>query len=122
MRILVADDEQLTRQLTAALLKVAAGADVTEASNGDEAMDKIQAEKFDLLLLDWNMPGKTGLEIVRSLQNNQSPPPVVMVTSNSERNMVMEALESGVADYVIKPFQPDYLLSKVAKYAPTQRN
>lgn len=120
MKILVADDEQLTRQLTAALLKLSIKADVSEAENGDVADQLIQSNEFDLLLLDWNMPGKSGLDITRSLKAKQSQVPVIMVSSNAQREMVLEALQAGVADYVIKPFQPEYLLAKVSKFIPAQ--
>lgn len=118
MRILIAEDDQLTRRLMAALLRKVAEADTTEADNGDEALVAIAEDAYDLLMIDWNMPGTPGIDIVRSLRRTNPDLPIVMVSSVAQRERVLEAMQAGVSDYIVKPFEPDYLLGKVEKYRP----
>jgi len=116
VQILIAEDDPLTRRLIAALLKRAGGHDLAEAQDGDEALTLLGQTAFDLLLLDWDMPGKPGIEIVKQLRGSGSRIPIVMVTAASQREKVLEALDAGVSDYVIKPFEPSYLLGKVERF------
>ena len=118
MRILVAEDDQLTRRLVAALLRKVANATVTEADNGDEAFAALAEDAYDLLMIDWDMPGTPGIDIVRSLRQSKPQLPVIMVSAVAQRDRVLEAMQAGVSDYIIKPFEPDYLLGKVEKHRP----
>lgn len=116
MQVLIAEDDPLTRRLIAALLKRAGGLDLAEAQDGDEAMALLAQTAFDLLLLDWDMPGRPGIDIVRKLRDSGSQIPIVMVTAAAQRDKVLEALGAGVSDYVIKPFEPGCLLGKVERF------
>jgi putative nucleotidyltransferase with HDIG domain len=95
-----------------------AEADITEAANGDEALAAIGEDAYDLLMIDWNMPGTPGIDIVRALRCTNPALPIIMVSAVTQRDQVLEAMQAGVSDYIIKPFEPDYLLGKVQKYRP----
>jgi putative nucleotidyltransferase with HDIG domain len=115
MHVLIADDDRTTRRVIAKLLGDAGGFDLVEAEDGEQAWSLLGRTAFDLLLLDWAMPKKQGTEIVRELRGSGSRIPIIMVTAASQREKVVEALRAGVSDYVIKPFEPAYLLGKVAR-------
>jgi two-component system, chemotaxis family, chemotaxis protein CheY len=112
-RVLVADDDSVTRQVIARTLRDLAGIEIVEASDGNETLAALSNAAFDLLLLDWQMPGKTGGEILTALRSARSPIPVIMITATSARDQVEEALKNRVSAYVIKPFDRDYLWQKV---------
>ena len=90
--------------------------DATEAGDGNEAFVKFQAESFDLVMTDWNMPIKTGLELARDIRSTGSTVPVLMITTEAEKSRVMEAIQAGVTDYLVKPFTAEVLRDKLAKY------
>lgn len=86
-----------------------------EAGDGVEGIAKISATSFDLVLTDWNMPNMNGLAFVQQLRANPAfkKLPIIMVTTESEKTSVVAALQSGVNNYIIKPFDGPTLLSKV---------
>jgi len=103
MRVALADDEQELRDQIAAIV-LGAGHDVEVFPNGLSMQTALQRETYDVVLLDWNMPGLDGIEILRwAAENMESAPAFVMVTSRSETADVVEALEAGAVDYIIKP-------------------
>lgn len=89
--------------------------DVVQASNGREGLDRLAANPVDLIITDWNMPEMTGIEFIRSLRGNEklSQVPVLMITSNAARDDIVEALRSGVTNYVVKPFTSDTMREKI---------
>jgi len=87
--------------------------EATEASDGVEAVEAVRKESFDLMLLDWNMPRLNGIETLRALRRAGYKVPVIMVTTEAEKSRVLEAIKSGANDYLIKPFSPDQLATKV---------
>jgi len=89
--------------------------DVVQASNGREGLDRLAANPVDLIITDWNMPEMTGIEFIRSLRGNAklSQVPVLMITSNAARDDIVEALRSGVTNYVVKPFTSDTMREKI---------
>jgi two-component system chemotaxis response regulator CheY len=90
--------------------------DVVEAEDGADAIKKLSADKFDLVLMDWNMPNMTGIDALRKIKADAAlkSVPVIMVTSESEKSKIIEALQTGAANYVVKPFQADTLKEKIA--------
>lgn len=75
---------------------------------------RLRQESFDLLLLDWNLPDRSGVEVLAwSREHCDPPPPVIMVTSRSDDSDIVAALEAGADDYVVKPIQPAVLLARV---------
>lgn len=113
LRVLVADDSTSMRKLVLRSLR-AAGADaVTEAADGDEAVAKFSPGQFDLVLTDWNMPGRTGLEVVQAIRTQDPAVQIMMITTEAEPARVAQALAAGVSDYLVKPFTAAALREKL---------
>lgn len=115
MKILVVDDSPTMRRIIIAQLKQLGYGEVEEAENGQAALDRLQEKPFDFVLTDWNMPFMDGRTMVRQLR--QTPGieqlPVLMVTTRNTKADVMDALRAGVNNYVVKPFKPSDLKSKI---------
>lgn len=110
-RILIVDDEPQIRRVMRATL-VAKGYMVSTARNGEEALDKVREERFDLILLDINMPGIGGMETCRIIRSQSDIPIVILSIRNSEKEKI-EALDAGADDYVTKPFSTPELLARI---------
>jgi two-component system KDP operon response regulator KdpE len=110
-RILVVDDEPQIRRVMRTTL-VARGYMVSTARNGEEALDKVREERFDLILLDINMPGIGGMEACRIIRSRSDIPIVILSIRNAEKEKV-EALDAGADDYVTKPFSMPELLARI---------
>jgi two-component system chemotaxis response regulator CheY len=87
-----------------------------EAADGDEAVSLFKPGEFDLILTDWNMPGKSGLEVIQEIRAQDAQVPIIMVTTEAERTRVMQAIEVGVSDYLVKPFTAETLREKLEKH------
>ena len=113
-RILVVDDEQPIRDMLSMSLE-AVGFEVIEAGSAQEAHGIIVDQKPDLVLLDWMMPGTSGLELLRRLKRSEVTEnlPVVMLTAKTEEDSTITGLDSGADDYIAKPFSPRELVSRV---------
>lgn len=113
-KILWADDEIDLLKPHIMFLK-AKGYEVETASNGRDAIDALSSEHFDLVLLDENMPGISGLETL-TLINQQFPQlPVIMITKSEEENLMNQAIGNRIADYLIKPVNPSQILLSIKK-------
>jgi DNA-binding response OmpR family regulator len=110
-RILVVDDESQIRRVMRALL-IPEGFDVDGAKSGDEALDRLRSGKYDLVLLDIDMPGMTGFETCRAIRA-VSDMPIFMLTARSAEKDKTEALDAGADDYITKPFSTPELLARV---------
>jgi two-component system KDP operon response regulator KdpE len=110
-RILVVDDEPQIRRVMRATL-VARGYVVSTVRSGEEALEKVREERFDLVLLDMNMPGIGGMETCRSIRSQSDIPIVILSIRNAEKDKV-EALDAGADDYVTKPFSMQELLARI---------
>lgn len=113
-KVLVVDDALFMRNKTSKLL-IDAGYEVTEASNGAEAVEKYMSEKPDVVLMDITMPVLDGIGALREIRSKDPQAKVVMVTALGQRSMVIEAIREGARDFVVKPFQPEKLLEAVKK-------
>jgi two-component system chemotaxis response regulator CheY len=87
-----------------------------EAVDGEEAVKLFKPGDFDLVVTDWNMPGKNGLEVIQEIRKQDGMIPIIMVTTEAEKSRVMEAIEAGVSDYLVKPFTADALREKLEKH------
>ena len=114
--ILVADDDALMRTFIALSLRDLAR--TIEVADGDEALAALDQQEFDLAIIDWDMPGTDGLEIVEIIRAAGSRLPVLMVTAEAEREQVVRALKAGVSDYLIKPFESGVLRTRLIKLCP----
>ncbi len=115
MRALVIDDSKSIRSILSKIL-VEIGFTVEEAGNGLEALDVIKKEKVDLALVDWNMPDMNGYEFIQEVRkdNTHKDMRMMMVTTETEMNKVVEALEAGANEYVMKPFTKEMIIEKLA--------
>lgn len=111
MRILVVDDEPQIRRVIRSALN-GQGYAVTEARSGEQALEKLREEPLDLVLLDVNLPGMTGLEACRALRATSDVPVIMLTVRNAEKDKV-EALDAGADDYVTKPFSTPELLARI---------
>jgi len=102
-KVLVVDDERKMRRLLQILLE-RMGIDSVAAESGEEALDRFQAEKIDLILTDLKMPGMTGLELLARLRELDADVPVILLTAFGTVQTAVEAMKLGAFDYVLKPF------------------
>ena len=95
--------------------------EVTTCQSGTEAIDLVKEENFDIVFLDENMPGLTGLETLNEIKANRDTLPVVMITKSEEEYIMEEAIGSKIADYLIKPVNPHQILLSLKKNLDTSR-
>jgi DNA-binding response OmpR family regulator len=113
MRVAVMEDDQLLAELLSATLG-AIGHDCHVVGTGPAMLVRLRQESFDLLLLDWNVPGMSGLDVLRWAQEHLDPcPPAIMITLRDAEEDVVAALDSGADDYITKPFQPGIVRARV---------
>lgn len=112
--ILLADDEDSLRTLVYTTLEDS-GFEILEASDGDEALALARAHRPDLLVLDWMMPGLTGVEVTAALRQEDYAihTPIILLTARSQQDDISAALKTGVTTYLLKPFSPAELLTVV---------
>ncbi len=113
-KILWADDEIDLLKPHIMFLK-AKGYDVTTVSNGRDALDALDREAFSLILLDENMPGLSGLETLSRINQEHPEVPVIMITKSEEENIMNQAIGNQIADYLIKPVNPNQILLSLKK-------
>jgi two-component system KDP operon response regulator KdpE len=109
--ILVVDDEPQIRRVMRTTL-VAQGYEVSDARTGDDALELIRSEKYDLILLDVNMPGISGVEACREIRQG-SELPIIMVSVRGEERDKVKALDAGADGYITKPFNMSELLARI---------
>ncbi|MDR7252861.1 two-component system chemotaxis response regulator CheY [Nocardioides sp. BE266] len=111
MKILIADDSRVMRQIVIRTLRQAGydGHELIEAGNGAEALDLVRSQAPDLVLSDWNMPEMTGIELLRALRSADHQVPFGFVTSEGTPEMREIAASSGALFLIAKPFTPDSL-------------
>lgn len=107
-KVLVVDDELEVRELLREFLS-GRGYEALMAGSGMEALDAVEAEKPDLVLLDVAMPEMDGVEVLKRLAMMDPPVPVIMVTANTDLSLTSRLLAMGAVDYIPKPFDLDYL-------------
>src|SRR5580693_6912468 len=110
-RILVIDDDPQIRRVLKTTL-IAQGYEVGDARNGEEALERVREEKYDLIVLDMNMPGMGGIETCRLIRSTSDVAIIMLTVRNSEKDKV-EALDAGADDYVTKPFSTPELLARI---------
>ena len=117
MKILVVDDMEAVRTSVCALLQHFGFANIVEAEDGCQALDIIKSNKIDLLITDLDMPKMNGIELVRAIRSDDSLKalPVLFLTADAEKNSIVEAVQAGVDDYLLKPFTMKVLEQKIRK-------
>lgn len=117
LKVLVVDDYALTRAMVQSILKSVGFNYIRQADSGLAAAKKLDEEKFDLVVCDWNMPNGTGIDVLkrtRSTDVNQNQDVLwLMLTAEGYRENVEEAIAAGASSFVVKPFTADVLLEKI---------
>jgi len=121
MRVLIVDDSMIMRRVVMDALRSFSDADVVESGSAEEALDvmrSVDGPSIDLVLMDWYLPGMSGLEALRLMQGDPAlaKVPVVMVTSERAKANVIAALRTGAKNYIVKPFQKQLFKKKVEPF------
>jgi len=117
MRILIVDDFSTMRRIVKNLLTDLGLTNTAEAEDGHSALAALRASHFDFVVTDWNMPGMTGIELLKAIRSDDKLKtlPVLMVTAEAKREQIIEAAQNGVNGYIIKPFTAQTLQEKLDK-------
>ena len=117
MKVLVVDDYKTMTRIIRNLLKQIDVNDSDEASDGIEALAKLRAGSFDLVISDWNMQPMTGLDLLKEVRADArlKQTPFIMVTAESKTENVVAAKQAGVSNYIVKPFNAETLRDKITK-------
>ena len=117
MKILIVDDFSTMRRIIKNLLRDLGFTNTVEADDGKSAMPILKTGGIDFLVTDWNMPGMTGLDLLKAVRAdpNLAQLPVLMVTAEAKREQIIMAAQAGVNGYVIKPFTAATLKEKIDK-------
>ena len=117
LKVLVVDDFATMRRIITGFLKELGFSNIQEADDGKTALPMLQANKFDLMISDWNMPGMNGLDLLKAVRAdaNLAKLPVLLVTAEAKKEQIVEAAKAGVNGYVVKPFTANTLLGKLGK-------
>lgn len=125
-KILIVDDVESMRLFTEKLLKEMGFRHVEEARSGEQAFNMLinasKKEPFDIVITDWEMQGKSGLELLRDIRINETlaDTQVFLLTSHGSQNHIMQAIQAGVTGYLVKPINFNILKKKLASYLPKQ--
>lgn len=114
-KILSVDDSAIIRKIIRSAVEVLEY-ELLEASDGEEAILKLHSEEnIKLILLDWNMPGMNGYEFLKIAKSHNSFKniPIMMVTTESEKENIIKAVQAGVSNYLVKPFNTEELIKKI---------
>ena len=113
MKFLVVDDSKPMRLVMKNLLnQIDRDAEILEATDGAQALDLIDGP-LDLVLVDYNMPEKDGLEFVLEFRKAHKETPIIMVTGEAERTKVIDAFRAGVSDYIVRPSPPELIKERI---------
>ncbi len=117
MKILIVDDFSTMRRIVKNLLRDLGFTNTQEADDGNTALPMLKSGGYDFLVTDWNMPGMTGIELLKAVRADPelASLPVLMVTAESKRDQIVEAAQAGVNGYVVKPFTAITLKEKIEK-------
>jgi two-component system chemotaxis response regulator CheY len=115
LKILAVDDSPTMRRIIINTLKRAGFQNVVEANDGKDALAKMKVEPVNFVITDWNMPEMDGLTFVTTLRSMEEYKnlPILMVTTRSVKDDILEAMKAGVNNYIVKPFTPDTLKEKI---------
>ena len=117
MKILVVDDMSTMRRIVKNILKQLGFNNLEEAENGQEALKKLKADTYGFVVSDWNMPIMMGIDMLRAIRADETLKkiPVLMVTAEAQKENLMEAVQAGVSNYVVKPFTAETMQEKINK-------
>ena len=115
MKILVVDDFSTMRRIVKNILRQLGFVNIIEADDGSTALEILQREKIEFVVSDWNMPKMTGLELLKVIRADDALKhiPFLMVTAEAQQENIIEAVKSGVSNYIVKPFTAETLSQKI---------
>ena len=117
MKILVVDDSSTMRRIICNTLKQLNQNEIVEAGDGLEGLDALKAKPdVGLILTDWNMPNMNGLDFLTKVRAEKATLPVVMITTEAEKQNVVTAIKAGANNYIVKPFTPEVLKEKIGSF------
>ena len=114
-RVLIADDASFMRQMIREIIEPEGHEVVGEATNGIEAVEQYEELHPDLVTMDIVMPKRSGIDAVKGILANHPDAAVVMCSALGQETLVMEALQAGARDFIVKPFKPDSVISTLSK-------
>jgi len=117
MRILVVDDFATMRRIIKNILKQLGYENIVEADDGKAALRVLENQEVDFIVSDWNMPNMSGLELLKAVRADEKLKglPFLMVTAEALKENIVEAVKSGVSNYIVKPFTAETLKEKIEK-------
>lgn len=117
IKVLVVDDFATMRRIVKGVLKQLGFTNIIEAEDGTNAFKELKKERVGLIVSDWNMPNMTGLELLKEVRNDGDLKdiPFLMVTAEGQKENVVEAVQAGVSNYIVKPFTPETFSAKLEK-------
>jgi two-component system chemotaxis response regulator CheY len=120
MDVLIVDDASAMRRILRGLLRELGFKNMREAENGRLAMDELKKKKADFVVSDWNMPVMTGMDLLKAIRADEElkATPVLMVTAEAKQENIIEAVQAGVNNYIVKPFNAQTLQQKLNKIFP----
>ena len=115
MKILVVDDFATMRQIVKKSLRQLGFDNITEAVDGNDALNKLKADEYKFIVSDWNMPNMMGIDLLKAIRSDEKLKqlPFLMVTAEAQKENIIEAAKAGVSQYIIKPFTVDSLQQKI---------
>lgn len=117
IKVLVVDDMSTMRRIVKNVLRQIGFSDIVEAENGQDGLTKLKGGGFGLVVSDWNMPVMPGIELLRTIRSDPDLKslPFLMVTAEAQKENIIEAVQAGVSNYVVKPFTAEALQEKLEK-------
>ncbi|MFZ5586603.1 MAG: chemotaxis response regulator CheY [Thermodesulfobacteriota bacterium] len=117
MKVLVVDDFSTMRRIVKNILRQLGFENIVEADDGETAMRKLESERIDFIISDWNMPKMSGLELLKWVRSHEEfkDLPFLMVTAEAQKENVLEAVKAKVSNYIVKPFTAETLSEKIEK-------
>jgi len=114
IKILVVDDFATMRKIITNLLGKLGYQEVHQAENGEVALEMLKSDDFNFVIAEWNMPKMSGLDLLKAVRDNEKYKelPFMMVTSEANKDNIIEAVEAGADDYIVKPFNAETLKEK----------
>lgn len=117
MTVLVVDDFATMRRILKNMFKQLGFNNIIEADDGTTALEAIQKNEIGLIVSDWNMPKMTGLELLKTVRASEEHKhiPFLMVTAEAQKQHVLDAVQAGVSNYIVKPFTAEQISDKLNK-------
>jgi two-component system chemotaxis response regulator CheY len=114
-RVLIADDASFMRQMIRDIIEPEGYEVIGEASDGMEVVEKFRKLRPDLVMMDIVMPKRSGIDAVRAIRSEDGAATIVMCSALGQETLVMEAIQAGAKDFIVKPFKPDAVVATLAK-------